>query len=115
MENLAVSQECIDILKGRSASSRIAEETLEDIGSLHDDLSALARGKSEANRATVDQGLSHANPNRPSRVQDAAVVEVEVDEQYTAAVTNAFQNAVDLVGNPFRYERRFEFEDFQDD
>lgn len=113
MEDLAVSQECIDILKDRSASSRIAEETLEDIGSLHNDLSALVREKSQANRATLNQGLSGANINQPSRVREPAVV--EAGEQYTVAVTNAIQKAIDLVGNPFRYERRFEFEDFRDD
>jgi hypothetical protein len=110
-EDLTISQECIGILKGRSAVSRIAEEMLNDFGSLHQYLITLMRGRDAATQTTADGEFSNTDDNLPTTSTEP--LRDEPDQNYTTAVTDAIRKAIDLVGNPFRYERKFEFEDIR--
>jgi hypothetical protein len=53
LEDLVASQECINILNERSTFSRIAQEMLDDIGSLNDDLSTLLHGENAITRSVM--------------------------------------------------------------
>lgn len=110
-EDLAISQECIVILKDRSAVSRMTDEMLKDFGSLHQDLIILVRGKAAATQTTTDDELSSTDNNLPTGNKE--LLRDEPDKDYSTTVTNAIRKAIDLVGNPFRYERKFEFEDIR--
>lgn len=113
MEHVAVSQECIDILKDRSTFSRIAQEMLDDIEPLHKDLSSLLHGENATTGIVRAKGLPHTG-GTPSRAISEPPT-IGASEEYSATVTATIQRAIDLLGNPFHYERKFEFEDFQDD
>lgn len=111
-EDLRISQECIGMLNDRSALSRMAEEMLNDYGSLHQRLVTLIRRSTEATHAVTDKGLPVTSGYLSSVTSEPP--QAEPDQEYTTAITDAIRQAIDLVGNPFRYERKFEFEDIRD-
>lgn len=84
---------------------------LNDFGSLHQYLITLMRGRDAATQTTGDDEISNTDNNLP--VASGELLRDEPDENYTTALTDAIRKAIDLVGNPFRYERKFEFEDIR--
>jgi hypothetical protein len=95
-EQLARSQECINMLEGCGETDRVAKTMLEIVLPLHQDLRRLASGRSSTRSGIhnlLENPLSGTASTRP-------------DPQIRAAVIPAMQTAIEVLGNPFGHVRR---------
>ncbi|KIW68790.1 hypothetical protein PV04_04711 [Phialophora macrospora] len=101
-EQLARSQECINMLKGCGEADRVAKAMLEIVLPLHQDLRSLASG-----RPSTRSGIHNLLENPLS-----GTASTTPEPQICVAVIPAMQTAIEVLGNPFGHVRRNNIDSF---
>ena len=106
-EQLARSQECINMLDGCGEADRVAKAMLQIVHPLHQQLQNLANDLPTTQRSGIHNLLE--NP-LSGGTGDTSVQRAE--PQIRAAVIPAMQSAIEVLGNPFGHVRRNNIDSF---
>ncbi|OCT52784.1 hypothetical protein CLCR_09732 [Cladophialophora carrionii] len=103
-EQLARSQECINMLEGCGEADRVAKAMLQIVLPLHQDLRRLA-----SDQPTTRSGIHNLLENPLSGTTSTTTTP---EPQIRAAVIPAMQTAIEVLGNPFGHVRRNNIDSF---
>ncbi|KAJ9616918.1 hypothetical protein H2200_000638 [Cladophialophora chaetospira] len=107
MEQLARSQECINMLDGCGEADRVAKAMLQIVLPLHQQLQNLASDQPTTQRSGIHNLLEDPLSGGAG---DARLVGGEA--QIRSAVIPAMQTAIEVLGNPFGHLRRNNIDSF---